>query len=160
MKAVGLWHFSFTVADLDEAIRFYRDLLGFELVNRRMVAAALGAALSGHPDAQIEVAFLDLPGQPRLDGSHDLELVEYHRPRPGGEAPPVAEPGSAHLAIIVKDATIAFSELRAAGVDFVSPPNDITEGVNAGGRLCYFRGPGGVTLEMFEPPPRRSVASQ
>jgi catechol 2,3-dioxygenase-like lactoylglutathione lyase family enzyme len=153
LKTLGIWHFSFSVSDLDAAIEFYRDLLGFEVVVRRMVDEALAPALSGYPDARIEIAFLDLPGQPRRAGSHDLELVRYHRPRPDGTARPVAEPGSAHMAIVVEDALAAYEELRAAGVEFVSPPNEITAGGNAGGRICYFHGPGGVTLEMFQPPP-------
>jgi catechol 2,3-dioxygenase-like lactoylglutathione lyase family enzyme len=152
VKTLGIWHFSFSVGDLDAAIEFYRDLLGFKVVVRRMVDEELAQTLSGYPDARIEIAFLDLPGQPRRVGSHDLELVRYHQPRPDGAARPVAEPGSAHLAIVVEDALAAYDELRAAGVEFVSPPNDIRAGGNAGGRICYFHGPGGVTLEMFQPP--------
>ena len=32
---LGVWHTSWTVADLDRSIAFYRDLLGFELVETK-----------------------------------------------------------------------------------------------------------------------------
>ncbi len=83
-----MWHVGLTVSDLDAAIHFYRDLLGFELIVRRMVDPELATALSGLPDAEIEIAFLDLPGSDQDLGSHDLELVHYHRPVVMGGASP------------------------------------------------------------------------
>jgi catechol 2,3-dioxygenase-like lactoylglutathione lyase family enzyme len=152
MRVRGLWHTGFTVSDLDAAIHFYRDLLGFELVARRMVDAELAVALSGIADAEIEVAFLDLPGGEQRDGSHDLELVHYHRPLEAGAAGYVSRPGAAHLAIVVDDAVAAHAELSAAGVAFVSPPNLVASGARAGARMCYFRGPDGLVHELFQPP--------
>lgn len=156
MKVQALWHVGYTVSDLDAAIHFYRDLLGFELIARRMVDPDLAVALSGIADAEIEIAFLDVPGAEQRDGSHDLELVHYHRPVETGASGYVSRPGSAHLAIVVDDAAAAYDELRAAGVEFVSPPNLVAAGVRAGARMCYFRGPDGLTHELFQPPPSAS----
>ena len=39
------------------------------------------------------------------------------------------------------------------GVEFLSPPNEITAGVNLGGKCCYFKGFDGVHLELLQPPP-------
>lgn len=153
MRTRAIWHVGLTVSDLDGAIHFYRDLLGFELVARRMVDPELAPALSGIPDAAIEIAFLDLPGSEQRDGSHDLELVHYHQPIEVGAAGYVSRPGSPHLAIVVDDAAAAHAELTAAGVGFVSPPNVIASGPRTGGRLCYFRGPDGIVHELFQPPP-------
>ncbi|NBF00436.1 VOC family protein, partial [Nonomuraea sp. K271] len=77
----GVWHFSFTVADLDRSVAFYRDLLGFALVHRQEQDNAYTRRLVGHPDAVLRVAQLAVPGQPRGLSTHDLELVEYVRPR-------------------------------------------------------------------------------
>ena len=30
---VDTWHFSFTVSDIEQSIRFYRDVVGLELVH-------------------------------------------------------------------------------------------------------------------------------
>jgi catechol 2,3-dioxygenase-like lactoylglutathione lyase family enzyme len=153
MRASAIWHVGLTVSDLDAAIHFYRDLLGFELVARRMVDPELAPALSGIPEATIEIAFLDLPGSEQRDGSHDLELVHYHRPVEAGAAGYVSTPGSPHLAIVVDDALAAHAELAAAGVVFVSPPNLVASGPRAGAYLCYFRGPDAIVHELFQPPP-------
>ncbi|GAA3411488.1 VOC family protein [Streptosporangium vulgare] len=52
------------------------------------------------------------------------------------------------------DARAEYARLSAAGVRFVSPPNEITAGVNAGGFACYFLDPDEITLEFVQPPPR------
>ncbi|MGW0592219.1 hypothetical protein [Streptosporangium sp. NPDC002607] len=36
---------------------------------------------------------------------------------------------------------------------FVSPPNEITAGLDAGGFACYFPDPDEITLEFVQPPP-------
>jgi catechol 2,3-dioxygenase-like lactoylglutathione lyase family enzyme len=148
----GIWHFSFTVSDLDASIAFY-ELLGFETTERRMVAPAVAPALTGYPDAEIEIAFLDLGSQPRGPRSHDLELVKYHAPAIAGRALPTPAPGAAHLAIVVDDIAAMAARLDAAGADVVSPPVHLTAGANAGGFVCYVRGPDGITHELFQPPP-------
>jgi hypothetical protein len=43
-------------------------------------------------------------------------------------------------------------KLVAAGVQFFSPPNLITAGVNAGGFTCYFHDPDKIVLEILQPP--------
>jgi catechol 2,3-dioxygenase-like lactoylglutathione lyase family enzyme len=149
----GVWHFSFTVADLDRSVSFYRDLLGFTLVHRQDQDNDYTRRLVGYPDAVLRVAQLAVPGQPRGVSSHDLELVEYVRPRGAPRDPARHLPGAAHLALTVEDARAEHARLSSAGVRFVSPPNQITAGVNAGGAACYFLDPDDITLELVQPPP-------
>ncbi|GAA3410321.1 VOC family protein [Streptosporangium vulgare] len=75
-------------------------------------------------------------------------------PRGEGRDPARHLPGAAHLALTVTDARAEYARLSAAGVRFVSPPNEITAGVNAGGFACYFLDPDEITLEFVQPPPR------
>ncbi len=158
MSAYGIWHFSFTVSDLDAAIAFYRDLLGFELVHRQTQDNEYTRRLVGYPDAVLEVAQLAAPGEPRGLSTHDLELVRYHAPdgRPSNRE--IRDPGQAHLAIAVDDAAATYERLRAAGVQFVTPPNEITAGVNLGGKACYFWGPDDIVHELLEAPAERRRA--
>ncbi|MBC7292903.1 MAG: VOC family protein, partial [Thermoleophilia bacterium] len=52
MAILGVHHCSFTVTDLDQTIRFYRDLLGMKLLGRKRRAAPdLGTALLGPDNA-------------------------------------------------------------------------------------------------------------
>lgn len=155
MRDYGVWHFSFTVSDLDEAIAFYRDLLGFTLVHRQVQDNDYTRQLVGYPDAVLEVAQLAIPGQPRGLSTHDLELVCYRSPAGRAWDAEIRDPGQAHLAIAVGDADAVHARLVAAGVRFVTPPNAITAGVNAGGKACYFFGPDGIVHELLQPPPER-----
>ncbi|GLX08045.1 VOC family protein [Microbispora sp. NBRC 16548] len=148
----GVWHFSFTVADLDRSVAFYRDLLGFTLVHRQDQDNDYTRRLVGYPDAVLRIAQLAVPGQPRGVSTHDLELVEYVRPRGEARDPSRHLPGAAHLALTVEDALAEHARLTAAGVRFVSPPNAITAGINAGGYACYFLDPDDITLELVQPP--------
>jgi len=151
----GIWHVSFTVSDIERSIAFYRDLLGFEMIHRQEQDNAYTRQLVGYPDAHLKVVQFAVPGQPRGLSSHDLELVEYVRPRGTRGDTNICNPGAAHLAIVVGDMREQYERLVAAGVDFVSSPNAITAGVNAGGYTCYFRDPDAIMLELVQPPARR-----
>ncbi len=95
-----------------------------------------------------------IPGAPVGPSGHHLELVEYVAPR--GEQADVAtkNPGSGHLAFIVRDTQGAYRRLKDAGVVFRSEPVAITEGRNRGGYTVYFLDPDGITLELVQPPPQ------
>ncbi|MEX0743631.1 MAG: VOC family protein, partial [Actinomycetota bacterium] len=54
----GVWHFSFTVSDLDRSIAFYRDLVGLELVHTQEQDNTYTRRLVGFPDAVLRVAQL------------------------------------------------------------------------------------------------------
>lgn len=148
----GVWHFSFTVADMDRSVDFYARVLGLELVHRQEQSNAYTAALVGFADASLRIAQLRVPGQPRGVSSHDLELVEYVEPRGVPHGPGRNRPGSSHLAFTVTDAIAEHERLSSQGVEFVSAPQAITAGVNAGGYTCYFLDPDGITLELVQPP--------
>ena len=151
----GVWHFSFTVANLDRSILFYRDLLGFELIHTQEQANEYTRRLVGYPDASLRIAQFVIPGQPRGLSTHDLELVEYVVPRGTRGDSNICNPGAAHLALIVDDIQQRYERFVAAGVRFVSPPTYITAGINTGGYTCYFRDPDDIVLEMVQPPPHR-----
>lgn len=151
---IGVWHFSFTVADLDRSVAFYSDVLGLELVHRQEQDNAYTRELVGFPDASLRIAQLAVPGQPRGVSTHDLELVEYVAPRAEPTDPMRNRPGAAHLAFAVDDAVGTYERLRDLGVEFVSPPQAITEGINRGGFTCYFLDPDQITLELVQTPAR------
>ena len=150
----GVWHFSFTVGDMDRSVDFYTRVLGLELVHRQEQSNEYTRALVGFADASLRIAQLRVPGQPRGSSSHDLELVEYVAPRGTPHGGGRNRPGASHLAFAVEDAHAEYGRLRSEGVSFVSPPQAITAGVNAGGYTCYFLDPDDITLELVEAPVR------
>jgi catechol 2,3-dioxygenase-like lactoylglutathione lyase family enzyme len=155
MTVLGVWHFSFTVADLDHSIAFYCDLLDFTLVHVQEQDNEYTRRLVGYPDAHLRVGQLAVPGQPRGISTHDLELVEYVQPRGARGDVNICNPGAAHLAITVDDIHGTHDHLTAAGVTFFSSPNEVMAGVNLGGFACYFRDPDDIVIELLQPPPHR-----
>jgi len=149
----GFWHVSFTHSNLDEAIKWYTEVLGLEFVRGQVQENEYTSRLVGYPNARLKVAQLRVPGETIPLSFHHIELVEYERPR--GEPVPLDtnRPGIAHWAFIVDDIQAEFKRLSGLGVRFKSEaPNLITEGVNKGGYTVYFYGPDDVTLELLQPP--------
>jgi catechol 2,3-dioxygenase-like lactoylglutathione lyase family enzyme len=117
----------YIVDDVDAAIPFYRDQLGFELLmhpappfamlergDLRLVLSAPNAAPGG--------------GQPLADGT---------LPAPGGWN---------RFAIEVDDIDATVESLRARGVRF---RNEVVDGV--GGRQTIVEDPSGNPIELFQP---------
>ena len=148
----GVWHFSFTVSDLDRSVAFYTERLGFELIHTQEQSNAYTRKLVGYPDAHLRIAQIRIGDDPGISG-HQLELVQYVSPRGTRGDISIANPGAAHLAFAVADLDAEYTRLRTHGVRFFSPPNAITAGVNAGGSAVYFHGPDDVVHELVQPPP-------
>ena len=155
MAIISYFHFSFTVADLERSVVFYRDLLGLKLVHRMVHDQPYTSRQVGFPDALLKVALFNIDGMPQgsSPSGHVLELIEYANPR--GEPLPLAtnRPGAAHLALQTDDLEADFARLRAAGVQFRSEaPVRVTHGRHRGGLAAYFLDPDGITLELNELP--------
>jgi len=147
----GVWHFSFTVSDLERSIDFYCRLLGMRLVHRQEQANPYTRTLVGYADASLRVAQLTIDGAAAGPSGHLLELVQYLAPAHPPHPPGTAFPNSAHMAFAVDDLQAAYQKLAGEGVRFCSEPVAITAGINQGGFAVYFRDPDGITLEMVQP---------
>ncbi len=152
---IGVFHFSFTVSDIEKSVIWYRDILGLELVNRQRQENEYTKKLVGMPDAVLEVARLRIPGVRLGASDHILELVQYVVAPGPIVSLDTNSPGIAHFAFLVDDIIERFNRLKNLGVSFRNPPVTITEGTNRGGLACYFHGPDGETLEFLQPSPER-----
>jgi catechol 2,3-dioxygenase-like lactoylglutathione lyase family enzyme len=99
-------HFAFQVGDMDLAIRFYVEKLGFSLSFR-----------STNAEVGEELAFLAL-GDLRLELLRDLN-------RPGYEKPELKPPYCPHLAIRTDDMVATVAQLRDRGVPILHGPTEI-----------------------------------
>ena len=149
VRAVGA--IGITVADLDAAVRFYRDVLDFE--PRGGVVELAGAdaeSLQGVFGVRMRVATLAL-------GGATIELTEYLAPR--GRAFPAHTRANdrwfQHAAIVVSDMERAYARLRVHGVEHASSgPQRLPDwNPNAGGiEAFYFKDPDGHALEVLQFP--------
>jgi catechol 2,3-dioxygenase-like lactoylglutathione lyase family enzyme len=153
-SVLGVWHFSFTVSDLDGAVDFYTRLLRLECIHRQEQDNDYTRRLVGYPDAHLRIAQLVVPGQPRGLSTHDLELVQYVTPVGDRGDANICNPGQGHLALTVEDIASEHARLSREGVEFFSDPNRITAGANEGGFTVYFFGFDRIVHELVQPPPR------
>jgi catechol 2,3-dioxygenase-like lactoylglutathione lyase family enzyme len=139
-------HTGIIVADLERSIAFYHDVLGLPFASEPSPVVddpALGPAL-GVPGASLRMVTFDI-------GGDTLELLEYVTPPSPIDAPmPQNALGAHHVAFHVDDIEAKVEELRAKGVEFLSPVNHVDDGVLAGWRWAYFLDPDAITLELVE----------
>ena len=151
MAVHSVFHVGFVVRDLDASIRFYTEGLGLRFRLQQTQDNDYTRALVGYPDAKLRVAQFLLPeGDPPASG-HILELVEYMTPEGGPVDLERNTIGAGHLAFLVDDIENMTASLTALGATPLSEPNDITAGVNKGGKALYLHDPDGVMLELLQP---------
>lgn len=138
MNDCSAHHFGITVADLDRAVAFYRDVFGLDVLSRFSVggeAFSTGVDVAG---ATGNFAHLD------ADGAR-VELVEYD---PEGDARgdnELNQPGATHLGLSVDDLDTFYAGL-AADVETLSDPQTTESGT----RILFVRDPEGNLVEVLE----------
>jgi catechol 2,3-dioxygenase-like lactoylglutathione lyase family enzyme len=134
-------HVAISVRDMEKALWFYRDLLGFEVDwDREHYTGETMAKVVGLPGADARVLMLKGYGA-------RVELFKYHTPAgEGGGAKRQCDLGLTHLALTVKNIHEIYEHLSRAGVHFNCPPQNLRPGVWA----TYMKDPEGVTIELVE----------
>jgi methylmalonyl-CoA/ethylmalonyl-CoA epimerase len=130
-------HIGIAVPDLDEAIEFYRDVLGFEVVH-----------IEENRDQGVREAMVAVG-----DSDTCLQLLA-----PLSSQTPIARfidrsgPGMQQLAYRVTDIEAAMAAVRAQGLRLLY---EQPHGGTAGSRINFIhpKDAGGVLVELLEPPP-------
>lgn len=136
----ALEHTALSVSNLERALTFYRDILGFK-VERILEPAPerdLGR-INGLPGCTARIAHLTL-------GPCMLELFEYLNPRgkPIPQDKTQADLGFIHIGLTSTDVKGDYEKLKALGVEFYGEPVEFRPGV----WVVYFQGPDGETVEL------------
>lgn len=141
----GIHHVAISTGDIERALGFYRDLLGFEVVwgggwRPGTEVADRITALDGSAARQVMLR----------KGNAYFELFEYAAPapRPGDPKRPVNDHGITHVCLDVTDLDAEYERLTAAGVEFHCEPQEI--GGGSGVRTTYARDPDGNVVELQE----------
>lgn len=133
--SVEIDHLGIAVRSLEEALRFYEDILGMALTARETV-----------PTEHVNVAMLPAGGDPHAPR---IELLE-----PSDAESTIAKflekrgPGLHHIALRVDNLPAALDRLRHAGARLLNEPR-----AGAGGHTYVFVHPastGGVLLELIQ----------
>ncbi len=138
----GIHHTAISTPDLDRAIAFYRDLLGFEvLVN--------GAWPRGVESVDTLIGLKDSAARMTMlrKGNAMLELFQFESPAPvpGNPQRPVNDHGLTHICLDVTDLGSEYARLKDAGMFFHSEP------VGSGDSCSvYGRDPDGNVIELVD----------
>lgn len=145
-RAEGVVHAVITVSDMEEALRFYRDLLGMTIrVDIEHDPEPL-TRMTGWDRPDVRAVILDLP-----DGT-ELELAEFRHPK-GRSRVEHSWPDAAinSVTLRVSDLDALMTRIGEAGHTFLGEV--VTYGMEEGGtvRVVYCEGPDGVILTLVEP---------
>jgi len=137
----GIHHTAISTSNLERALAFYRDLLGFETVAEFAwpEGAELADQITGLKSSSARAAMLRA-------GNAFIELFEYASPPPvpGDPKRPVCDHGITHIALDVTDIDAEYARLSEAGMIFHCPPQDL----GPGARATYGRDPDGNVVEL------------
>jgi lactoylglutathione lyase len=118
------------VSDVEESLRFYRDLLGLKEIRR-----------SQNEKRRFTLIFLAPPGQEdgQIELTHNWDPEVYAGGRNFG-----------HLAYEVDDIYAFCQHLMKAGVTINRPPRD--------GRMAFIRSPDNISIEILQKGPAKAPA--
>jgi glyoxylase I family protein len=144
-RIISADHTGITVLNLERALAFWRDVLGFELSHTAHQTGALATEITGVEGAEIKLAVLKTPG------GHKIELLEYFAPvdRKRTNLRP-CDVGSVHVALLVHDLDTVLERIADSGWEAAGKPQTLNTGPNAGKRVVYVRDPDGTTIELMQ----------
>ncbi len=137
---LGLHHAAIAVPDMQRALDFYVDVVGFDVVEEHTLPPGIPplAQAFGIEDAGCTVRMI-------AKGNSYLELFEFGEALPAEDGRPVNRIGITHIALASDDVESDFARLEAAGVAF----NAALFGA-APTRFAYGRDPFGNVIELLE----------
>jgi catechol 2,3-dioxygenase-like lactoylglutathione lyase family enzyme len=144
----GFNHTSFTVADLDLAVRFWTEALGFEAASVSERHGDWQGPVTGVPGARLRVAHLYGHG-------HHMEFIEYLEGAGAAVALAPNMPGVAHVCLEVEDIHETAKRLFEQGAMPQGEMLPIDDGAMSGSWAGYIRDPNGIVIELLELPKPR-----
>jgi lactoylglutathione lyase len=127
MRVKKLLHTRMRVSDMEQTIRFYTEVLGLEVLERKV--SPRGSHL----------AFLKVPNSEEL-----IELTSFP---PSG--PVTVQEDLVHLAFQVESLDDTIASLNAQGVKITDGPTQSS----SGSRFIFIDAPDGYEVELIERPP-------
>lgn len=141
----GIHHTGISTPDLGRSLRFYRDLIGLNVLSEGSWENGweTGDRILGLKNTAAKWVMLSA-------GNANLELFEFVSPEGTPQDPDRAasDHGINHICFEVEDIHAIYARFTAAGVPFHCPPQDLEEM----GRVTYARDPDGNIVELVEYP--------
>ena len=119
-------HVHLICKELEKMIRFFTEIIGAELIERKKFGTADGASL----DLQgITVNLRVAREDEEMVGDASQSMYGYD-----------------HIGLEVDDVDVTYKDLTQRGYSFFMPPRDIPNL-----RIAFFKGPEDITIELLQP---------
>ncbi|MBT4162024.1 MAG: glyoxalase/bleomycin resistance/dioxygenase family protein [Gammaproteobacteria bacterium] len=137
---VGIHHIAVGVDDLDKAVTFYTEGLGFELVQQ--------SELDNQPQVDQVIGLKNVKArQAMLKASNaHIEVFEYANPEPKDLRSRPCDYGYPHFALQVDDIQSEYERLQQHGMTFAAEVVHFGEASSA----IYGKDPFGNVIELYE----------
>ena len=154
----GTEHIGFTVPDLDQAERFFVDVIGCERIytlgpfikDDNWMAEHLGV----HPRTVMrELRFF------RCKFGPNFEIFQYEAADGAAPQPKNSDIGGHHLAFYVDDFDAALEYLKNKGVAIMGEPT-LSKSLSEGQKWVYFTSPWGMQFELVSFPNGKAYETQ
>ena len=138
--AVAVDHYGYVVPDIDQAVAFFTDVLGFELLSldndpTAFADDSLAVWYHVHPRASARFAFVRY-------GDAVIEFIEWHTPDQNTVVPSNSDLGGRHIAISVHD--------LVAAMEYLKTQPGVTVFERSVWNFVYFTTPWGMTLQIVQ----------
>jgi len=121
-----LLHTRMRVNNMEETLRFYRDILGLEVVERKRSPRGSELAFLSVPNSDEQIELCSYPASGKVQVQEDL----------------------VHLAFEVDDLDKTMADLKAKGVPITDGPTM----TSSGSRFCFIDTPDQYEIELIERP--------
>jgi len=142
---MNLSHVAVSVSEMDRSLRFYRDLLGFEVISDFTSEGNSVDNMVALKGVKVRVALLHQSGAM-------LELCHYLSPEGRSDRTVrQCDPGITHFALVTDQFDRIIEKLKSNGCELLSDPLElgVIEGMG-NVRVVYFYGPDREAIELLE----------
>jgi glyoxylase I family protein len=146
----GTDHVGFTVPDLEQAHRFFTEILGCDHVYSLPGITRDDDWMREHLNVAPGTAATAIRFY-RLGHGANFEVFEYRSPDQRQQPPANSDIGGHHLAFYVDDIDAAVHYLRENGIRVLGEPT-VSQNASAGQRWVYFLSPWGMQFELVSFP--------
>jgi len=135
-------HTGLVVNDLELAIHFWRDLLGFSIDKKMDESGPYIDAMMGLRNVEVTTVKMSAPE----GGVIELLYFKSHPQKEGWSGKPYTT-GFTHIALTVNNLHECYKTLSNYGVEFPATPQLSADGAV---KVIYCKGPEGVLLELVQ----------
>jgi len=148
MSVTGFFHAGVTVSDMEQSLRFYRDVLGLEISYDGETGGDHARRIWAIDPGTVRVVFLRVPGSDAVIELFDFQGIERH---PASARP--CDYGAGHFCLYTDDADGLHA--RALEHGFRSRAGEVVtidRGPHTGVKCAYLLDPDGYHVELYERP--------